>query len=377
MKSVVKKTVVTYLLPFVLFPFICFSQDITGIWKGYFVTDGGQNYKLEFQVEQNKSFTVTGVSYSYGNNIEFYGKATMSGHYSLQDKNLLIQEIRTVEVKSPGGGTCIMNYRLAYSRSGKEEFLEGTYVGKREDRNNPNNNGQWGDCGAGKCYLRRVQSSDFYVEPFLRDKAEPKKDTVKTVSPISKPTAKIQDKQVAKPVIKTSSKPFAKTPTSRPIAANTKPTTVKKDTVRKIPVETSIANSPVSKPEVSLPVSTRSRQNELTQTFIVTNEEIHVRLYDNGEVDGDTISVYLDGKALVTNKGLSTVPINLTLKLDPSNPEHTLVMVAENMGRIPPNTSLMIVQDGDKRYQASITSTEQKNAMVRFRYEKKTEGPLK
>jgi hypothetical protein len=46
-------------------------------------------------------------------------------------------------------------------------------------------------------------------------------------------------------------------------------------------------------------------------------------------------------------------------------------MVAENMGRIPPNTSLMIVQDGDKRYQVSITSTEQKNAMVRFRYQKK------
>ena len=103
----------------------------------------------------------------------------------------------------------------------------------------------------------------------------------------------------------------------------------------------------------------------------MNNEEIQVRFYDNGEVDGDTISVYLDGKPLVTNKRLSTVPITLTLKMDPSNPEHTLVMVAENMGTIPPNTSLMIVQDGDKRYQASITSTEQKNAMVRFRYERK------
>ena len=40
--------------------------------------------------------------------------------------------------------------------------------------------------------------------------------------------------------------------------------------------------------------------------------------------------------------------------------EDTLVMVAENLGSIPPNTSLMIIQDGDKRYQVSITSTEQK-----------------
>ena len=96
-----------------------------------------------------------------------------------------------------------------------------------------------------------------------------------------------------------------------------------------------------------------------------------MRLYDNGEIDGDTISVYLDGKPIVVNKRLSTSPITVNLKLDPENPEHTLVMVAENMGTIPPNTSLMIVQDGDKRYQVSITSTEQKNAMVRFRYDKK------
>jgi hypothetical protein len=29
----------------------------------------------------------------------------------------------------------------------------------------------------------------------------------------------------------------------------------------------------------------------------------------------------------------------------------------------------MIVQDGDKKYQVRITSTNQKNAMVRFRYQ--------
>jgi hypothetical protein len=56
--------------------------------------------------------------------------------------------------------------------------------------------------------------------------------------------------------------------------------------------------------------------------------------------------------------------------MDEANPDHVLVMVAENLGRIPPNTSLMIVQDGEKRHQVSITSTEQKNAMVRFRYQK-------
>jgi hypothetical protein len=105
-------------------------------------------------------------------------------------------------------------------------------------------------------------------------------------------------------------------------------------------------------------------------TLIVTNEDVVVRLYDNGEIDGDTISVYLDGKPVISNKGLSASPITLHLKMDEANPDHVLVMVAENLGRIPPNTSLMIVQDGEKRHQVSITSTEQKNAMVRFRYQK-------
>ncbi|RYY63827.1 MAG: hypothetical protein EOO12_11290 [Chitinophagaceae bacterium] len=125
----------------------------------------------------------------------------------------------------------------------------------------------------------------------------------------------------------------------------------------------------VKRPEpVVIPAQTRNRENSTAKVFEVHNEEILVKLYDNGEIDGDTISVYLDNKLVLAHKGLSASPLELRVKLDPNNPEHTLVMVAENMGRIPPNTSLMIVWDGDKRYEAQITSTENKNAMVRFRY---------
>jgi hypothetical protein len=97
---------------------------------------------------------------------------------------------------------------------------------------------------------------------------------------------------------------------------------------------------------------------------------VEVSLYDNGEIDDDTISIYQNGVLLLGNKRLSNKPITFTIKLDENSPEQTLVMVAENLGRIPPNTSLMIIQDGDKRHQVSITSTEQKNAMIRFRYKK-------
>lgn len=125
---------------------------------------------------------------------------------------------------------------------------------------------------------------------------------------------------------------------------------------------------PLEKPVLKLPTITRSRSNELIQTLTVKNKEVQVKLYDNGEVDDDTISVYLDNKLVLSSKRLSTAPLVLSLNMERDGEEHVLVMVAENLGRIPPNTSLMIVSDGDRRYEVRVTSTEQKNAMIRFRY---------
>ena len=103
-------------------PFAQFSlsaQDLTGIWKGYFISDGGEYYKLEFQVSQGNSFGVTGVSYSYLD-VRFYGKATMTGSFIKTSSSFKIREIKTVEVKSSmGGATCIMNYNFKYMMAGR------------------------------------------------------------------------------------------------------------------------------------------------------------------------------------------------------------------------------------------------------------------
>lgn len=344
--------------------FIGNAQDVTGIWRGYFITEMGEQYKLEFQVKQNGSKTVAGVSYSYLDT-RFYGKATMTGNFFTGKQTFNIQELRTVEVRNMSGGTtCLMNYKFTYTRSGKEEFLEGTYVGKREDRFNPKNNGVWGDCGGGTVFLRKVTTSDFYLEPFLKPAAPPvtktpEKAPKKTV-PKENPTAKV----LSKPQPQKAQEPT----TSRPAPQTS--VIINKDTENKKTTTDIATAKPVEKPRFTPPVITRERKNELTQTFTVSSSEITIRLYDNGEIDDDTISVYLDGVLIISKKKLSASPITYTIKMDEAQPEHVLVMVAENLGRIPPNTSLMIVQDGEKRYQTSITSTEQKNAMVRFRYQK-------
>ena len=362
------------LLMLTLFGSALFAQNLTGIWRGYFITEMGENYKLEFQIKLNKSQTVSGVSYSYLDK-RFYGKATMSGNFKKNELLFQIQELKTTEVRSlSGGGTCLMNYKFTYVKSGNEEFLEGTYLGKSEDRMNPANNGVWGDCGGGKVYLRRVITSDFYVEPFLRDNPPLVK---KTTPPVNKPTTKPPTNNTVKktpPVTKTTTPNKSTNTTKTKQDTNKDVATVPQQRTNEIKKEDTPVEAPrtIVPKKLNTPLETRKRQNELVKTLTVTNENITVKLYDNGEIDDDTISVYMDDRLILSNKRLSTAPITINLKMDEENTEHILVMVAENLGRIPPNTSLMIVQDGDKRYEVRITSTEQKNAMVRFRYSKTT-----
>ena len=340
-----------------------FSQDLTGIWRGRFQTFSGEQYRFEIQIQQTTSSKISGVSYSYLDK-RFYGKATLTGTFNKGSQAAVVQEIKTVEVKMDGGSVaCIMKCSFNYVKSGNEEFLEGTYTSLYEKTDSFYSIRKGQNCGGGTVELRRVVTSDFYVEPFLRTKP------ATTPKPIETPTKK---SETPKPTVRRD--PPKPKPNQTTTPNNNKPeqtTTVKPriDTIhrRNDPV---VTGPKVQVPKLDVPITTRSRDNQLTKSLEVSSSEISVRLYDNGEIDNDTISVYLDGRVVVSNQRLSTTPITVNLKMDESNPEHVLVMVAENLGTIPPNTSLMIVQDGDKRYQVSITSTEQKNAMVRFRYVK-------
>ncbi len=124
------------------------------------------------------------------------------------------------------------------------------------------------------------------------------------------------------------------------------------------------------KPDFKLPPTLTKRKAELVKEIKVDTGTIQIDFYDNGQIDGDTISVYANGMPIVSNKRLTAKPVSITIHIDLKKTEQELIMVGENLGEIPPNTALMIVNAGDKRYQLYLTSDEQKNAMVRFIYEK-------
>jgi hypothetical protein len=107
-----------------------------------------------------------------------------------------------------------------------------------------------------------------------------------------------------------------------------------------------------------------NRTNSLVKQLETEAGEIRLDLYDNGEIDDDTVSIYHNNVLLVSRARLSQKPITFRVNVNAANPYHELVMVAENLGSIPPNTSVMIITAVNKRYQVYISSTEQKNAKV-------------
>jgi hypothetical protein len=257
-------------MPF--FQLSSFAQDITGIWKGYFISESNEYYKLEFQIKQSNSNTVTGVSYSYLD-IRFYGKATMTGNFLTNSSSFRIREIKTVEVKSTlGGATCIMNYNFKYSRSGKEEFLDGTFLSKFEPPYQLNPPGKWGDCGNGKVFLRKVKTSDFYVEPFLRNKTK-NVPVIINQAPVKKqtPIIKSETMPAKKPVVTT--KPLT---TQKPVVVNqpriTKPI-INTPSVKKPVIDsaqkTNIPTDKIPPPPIKTPDVLINRTNELVKVLTV------------------------------------------------------------------------------------------------------------
>jgi Concanavalin A-like lectin/glucanases superfamily len=127
--------------------------------------------------------------------------------------------------------------------------------------------------------------------------------------------------------------------------------------IKKIDTVASITKKPVIE----------KRANEMMKEIVVDHDSISVTLYDNGVVDGDSITLVFNGKILTTHQLLTEKPLTFIIKIAPGGGKNELQMYAENLGSIPPNTALMIIYDGNKRYEVNIKSTEKTNGSVSFK----------
>ena len=102
----------------------------------------------------------------------------------------------------------------------------------------------------------------------------------------------------------------------------------------------------------------------------VDTGDIRLDFYDNGVVDGDSITVFVNNNVVVSNQRLSTIPVTAFVRVDITSPFQEVEMKAENLGSIPPNTALVLITAGTKRYRLFLTSTKTNTAIIRFVYSK-------
>jgi hypothetical protein len=126
-------------------------------------------------------------------------------------------------------------------------------------------------------------------------------------------------------------------------------------------------------PNEGLVAALNKRVFDVTPVIDVDADSLKVTLYDNGEVDNDTISLFYNRKLVAAKKMLSDKPLTFMLPIDTSINE--IAMYADNLGKLPPNTALAVIYAGDKRYELGLTSTFMKNATIRFRRKIKQSDP--
>jgi hypothetical protein len=111
-------------------------------------------------------------------------------------------------------------------------------------------------------------------------------------------------------------------------------------------------------------------KEEMIPTIKVDTGEIRLRFYDNATIDGDSISVTVNGKTVLSHEKLSTKPITTMVRVSLETPMVEVVMIAENEGSIPPNTALLEIMAGEVYHRLFMSSTKEKSARVRFVYDK-------
>ena len=334
------------------------AQDFSGQWKGDFL-DKSTKYmgwggdKCEYVLDlETRGTKVSGFSYTYftEGGKRYYTICRLTGIVDKKKKYVEVKEVERTKTNVPAEvNNCFQVHRLSFFKAtGGDETLEGDWIPA------PN---QLGNCGYGVTTLSRRSLTKSY--PGFKNPTA-KNSTLAKAGSKTVPNLADKNKTAA-------TAPMAKTALPKPKTPPATATLPKGDSFVKHKDYKDEALVTV-KPKTMLAPGLRyeKRNTSILKTIEVESNSVKIDLYDNGEVDGDSISLFLNGKLLLSRKKLTTAPITILLPIEELEEENELLMYAENLGTIPPNTALMVVTDGTKRYEVRITSDLQKNGTIRF-----------
>jgi len=336
--------------------------NFNGQWKGGFDEgalgisgiDDDIKYVLELTTEGSK---VSGYSYTYfleGVN-RYYTICRLIGTLDRQTNDLVVTEVERTKFNTPPDfQNCFQTHRLHYEKDSGMEILRGTWIPA------PN---QGKGCGTGTTTLSRKIINSLPIG-FMPRKTE---SVAKAKTFAKKPSYK-KEPEHKHEIATTHKKPNA------PIrkVPNQKTQLQKPNEVESLVTTNDLSDQNVEKPPTISPAikGFEIRRKDIVKTIEITQPTFKLDFYDNGEIDGDSITVFYNGKIVLSHQRLSDKPISLTLTIDKNSPENIVTMYADNLGTIPPNTALMVVTDGGKRYEVRMESDYGKSGSVVFKSSK-------
>jgi hypothetical protein len=292
------------------------GQPLSGIWSGK-ISRKSPNQQgvesIEMQVSQSGR-RLSGYSFCFKDTSRF----VLYDMRGTRDKKT--QTIRIKEsgygyfILPPGFLPCEKEFSLRYYKIGNTQYLSGVWSGMGYDTS----------CFPGEellVVLQKIRKPDYPIKQFVHKKIF---DYFQNIIPVQD-TLSFPDPEINEPV----------------------------------------TAGAINKPD-SLPAE---RKLEIQQIIKVTDTLITVSLYDNALIDDDTVSVFVDKKTVLFRQRISEKPLTFQISItEPGRPTE-IIMQAENLGSIPPNTAFMLIQAGKNRYEVRLKSTFEKHAVVIITYE--------
>ena len=329
------------------------AQLITGVWRGKI-----DHKNVELKIIKNGD-SLTGTSYYY-QSPNSYRRYSIKGYFDARDNSVVWWDDQLIEEKN--------SYKLLAAKSatpyrstadfncpgGTKMYLNGKATLNDDE-----------DQLKGPVDLQKFTDHifndewDFVIDNYTVGANDP--GLIDSIGQIAfekqvpaAPTLmeQVQAKPSPKPVTKQPEpKVFVPASTSTPAVKPT-PKTVKEPDVAEVPLTNEQR------------FATRSKK--VMQEIPISGDSIELRFYDDGIVDGDSIAIFLNDRLMVEHVRLAETAYTIKLAVATLQESNELVMVAENLGTIPPNTALMVAMVDGKRYEARLESTEQSSAVIRF-----------
>jgi hypothetical protein len=319
------------------------AQQVTGVWKGRI-----DKKKVEVKIIQNGD-SLTGTSYYYESPAS-YRRYSIRGYFDANDNSVVWWDDRLIEEKGSRltgipGKVPLLSVADFNCPGGGEMYLDGR-AGPKDKNGDPE-----GDVSLTKVPETGFHDEwDYVIDHFTTGTNDP--DIIDSVSLVAfnpENNPRVEAPPVERP--------------KRPGMVSIPPMRKPEPKAEPFPVP----SPPVAARPLTIEEKFTLRKKEFTAEIPLAGDSVELRFYDNAEIDGDSISLFLNDQLLFKHIRLTDRAYTIRLSVSDLKDSNELIMVAENLGSIPPNTSYMVAIVGDKRYEARLASTENSSAMIRLR----------